>query len=116
MVQGDWLAPYVATFGGGDPVSAATAKGANGLALWESYVAGLDPTDATSQFTADITVSANGEVTVTWKPDMRDGNPPRTYTTYDRASLTEGEWTPVTEANKTGMRFFKVQVEIRNDE
>jgi len=111
-VPKSWLAPYAAIFGGGDCEKAGNATGLNGQPLWASYVAGLDPTDPESQFTADITVDADGEVTVTWKPDMREGNPPRTYTTYGRASLGEGAWVPVTEANKVGMRFFKVEVEL----
>jgi len=111
-VPGDWLAPYVAEFGDGDPTTAAKATGRNGLLLWESYVAGLDPTDAASQFTAEIAVGADGEVTVTWKPDLREGNPPRAYTTLGKANLADPDWTPVNDENKTGMRFFKVQVEM----
>ena len=36
--------------------TAAKGMGANGWSVWQSYVAGLDPTDALSQLTADITV------------------------------------------------------------
>jgi len=75
-------------------------------------VAGLDPTDAVSQFTATITMGVDGKPVITWSPDLTDGNPPRTYTTYGRASLGEGEWTPVTDANKAQMKFFKVGVEV----
>ena len=112
-VPHDWLDAYVAEFGGGDYEAAGNAKGKNGVALWESYVAGLDPTDATSQFKAIITMGANGEPSITWEPDMSKADPPRTYTTYGKANLLDKAWTPVTDANRAAMRFFKVGVEIK---
>jgi len=111
-VPKSWLAPYVDLFGGGNYETAGNATGLNGQPLWASYVAGLEPTDPTSQFTASIEFGADGTVTVTWKPDLRAGNPPRVYTTYGKAGLGDKDWTPVTEANKAGMKFFKVKVEL----
>ena len=108
----DWLAPYLAAFGG-DYEAAAHATGANGVALWESYVAGLDPADAASRFTAKIALGADGRPAVTWSPDLRTADPPRAYTVYGKPTLGAAAWAPVTDANRATMRFFRVEVEIR---
>ena len=108
----DWLAPYLAAFGG-DYEAAAHATGANGVALWESYVAGLDPADAASRFTAKIALGADGTPVVTWSPDLRAAEPPRAYTVYGKPTLGAAAWMPVTDANRAAMRFFRVEVEIR---
>ena len=108
-----WLDAYVGRFGGGDYEAAAHAPGANGVALWESYVAGLDPSDAASRFTASIALGADGTPVVTWSPDLRAAEPPRAYTVYGKPTLGAAAWTPVTDANRAAMRFFKVTVEVR---
>ena len=108
-----WLDAYVGRFGGGDYEAAAHAPGANGVALWESYVAGLDPADAASRFTAKIALGADGTPVVTWSPDLRAAEPPRAYTVYGKPTLGAAAWTPVTDANRAAMRFFKVTVEVR---
>ena len=108
-----WLDAYVGRFGGGDYEAAARAPGANGVALWESYVAGLDPADAASRFTASIALGADGTPVVTWSPDLRAAEPPRAYTVYGKPTLGAAAWTPVTDANRAAMRFFKVAVEVR---
>ena len=108
-----WLDAYVGRFGGGDYEAAARATGANGVALWESYVAGLDPADAASRFTAKIALGADGTPVVTWSPDLRTADPPRAYTVYGKPTLGAAAWTPVTDANRAAMRFFKVAVEVR---
>ena len=112
-VPHDWLDAYVTEFGGGDYETAANAKGRNGVSLWESYVAGLDPTDPTSQFTASITMGSDGKPVITWEPDMSKADLPRTYVEYGKANLGDKDWTPVKDANRAAMRFFKVGVEIK---
>ncbi len=109
----DWLAPYLGKFGDGDYESAGNAEGANGVALWESYVAGLDPEDAASRFEASISLCGDGLPVVTWSPDLSAAETPRTYTTYGKPSLDAAEWAEVTDANRARMRFFKVTVEIK---
>ena len=113
-VPHDWLEPYLAQFGG-DYETAANAKGKNGVALWESYVAGLDPEDATSKFMAKIEMGADGKAVVTWTPDLSKDEKPRKYTTLGKAKLTDADWTPVTDANKSQMRFFRVRVEMEEE-
>ena len=112
-VPHSWLDAYVEKFGTGDYEVAGNAIGNNGRPLWESYVAGLDPEDATSEFKASISLDANGKPMLTWEPDLSEGNPPRTYTEYGKANLGDAEWTPVTDANRDTMRFFKVGVEVK---
>jgi len=107
-----WLDPYLSKYGAGDYEAAGKAKGRNGCFLWESYVAGLDPEDPTSKFRAFIEMLPDGTPKITWSPDLSDAEEPRTYTVLGKATLLDADWTPVTEANKSQMRFFKVKVEM----
>jgi hypothetical protein len=67
-------------------------------------VAGLDPRDPKSKFTAFITME-DGNPIITWKPHLRN----RVYTVVGKENLTDpGDW------GKTNnlTRFFKVKVEL----
>ena len=108
-----WLEKYLVKYGAGDYEAAGHAKGANGVTLWESYVAGLDPEDATSKFMAKIEMGADGKAVVTWTPDLSKDEKPRKYTTLGKEKLGDDTWLPVTDANKAKMRFFKVTVEMK---
>lgn len=93
---------------------------ANGHKVWECYVAGEDPMDRESRFTATIKMGADGKPIVSWKPPLngeaadgagiREGV--RSYSVYGKQSLDDaaGEWTPVAEGNERDYRFFKVRV------
>lgn len=107
-----WLGSYVSQYGAGDCEAAAKATGANGMPLWQSYVAGLDPTDAASRFEVRIAMDANGSPTIAWSPDLRAATPARVYSVLGKTALGDVEWTPVTDANRATMRFFKVAVEM----
>ena len=107
-----WLEPYVLKYGGGDYETAGNASGANGGALWESYVAGLDPDDPDSRLLAMIEMKADGSPEVSWDPDLRNADPPRKYTVLGKQSLDDASWTVVTEENLDQMKFFKVVAEI----
>ena len=75
-----------------DYETAAKAMAANGAnKVWECYVAGLDPTNATSRFFAEIDATVDPP-RVTWTPDLKEG--------VDQA------WGPTNEAS----RFFRVKV------
>ncbi len=81
--------------------------GDNGIPLWESWVAGFDPWDPDSQLLADIHVGADGEVEVSWTPDLSNAEPKRHYTVMGKTNLTDTAWViPVNEEH----RFFKVTV------
>ena len=108
-----WLEKYLTKYGEGDYEAAGNAKGANGVSLWESYVVGLDPDDATSEFMAKIEMGADGKAVVTWTPDLSKAEKPRKYTTLGKEKLGDDAWSPVTDDNKAKMRFFKVTVEMK---
>ena len=108
-----WLEKYVEAFGGGDFEVAGNAKGRNGISLWESYVAGLDPEKEDSRFVAKISIGADGKPVVTWEPDLSNDANPRTYKTLGKENLEDTGWVPVTDANKSKMKFFKVTVEMK---
>ena len=81
------------------------ATAMNGYSLGASYIAGLDPTNETSKFTAKITIS-NGVPSIVWTPDLGSN---RTYTIYGKTDLTDSNWTSPTNSSH---RFFKVGVEL----
>jgi len=61
-----WLNQYGIT---NDPETAVTTIGANGYTIWQSYVAGLNPTDPTSTFEALPTETTNDqEILLQWNP------------------------------------------------
>ncbi len=85
--------------------SAANSLGDNGYFAWESYLAGLNPTNPASSFITSIFIS-NGIPQVRWTPDLGSN---RVYTIYGKTNITDPAWT--TPANGEN-RFFKVKVEI----
>lgn len=89
--------------------------------VWQDYVAGTDPTDPKSQFTAKIEI-VDGEPVVIWSPKLSDTEAAkRIYTMYGKKTLegshggepcTIEPWTPVEKPAQGGWRFFKVGVEM----
>ena len=96
----------------GDYEAAAHSTGLNGYAIWECYVAGLEPDNPKSKFIAKIEM-VDGKPVVTWKPDTPELRATRTYTTYGKKSLLDLDWTPVTDENKAEYNFFKVEVKMK---
>ena len=95
---------------GGNGTKALSSVGANGLPLWQSYVADLDPTNSESKFRAFITIES-GVPKVTWDPGL--GNEKRTYRTFGATSLgVAEEWDDLTGKSTEGYNFFKVTVEL----
>ena len=95
--------------GGGDYEAAACALAANGAnAVWECYVAGLDPTNGTSRLLAMVSMT-NGAPCVTWTPDLNEGGTKheRVYTVEGKAALTN-DW----DAVNADSRFFRVKVSM----
>ena len=81
---------------------------ANGYTGWQSYVAGLKPNDPTSELTALVALR-EGEVCVSWTPDLNSNGVTRIYTVFGRTELEKGDWeTPV----QPWHRFFKVAVAL----
>lgn len=90
--------------------------------VWQDYVAGTDPTDPKSQFTATIEM-VDGKPVVVWSPKLSEAEAAkRIYTIYGKRTLegshggdsrTIEPWTPVETPAQGGWRFFKVGVEMR---
>lgn len=79
-------------------------RAANGKnSMRECYIAGLDPTDAASEFKALISIT-NGVTYVTWVPDL---TPAREYIIKGKVNLDDPAW--VAPTNSTH-RFFKVEI------
>ncbi len=97
LKAGDWGAPP-------DFASVAASMGTNGVPVYQSYVAGLNPVDPSSRFTASIAVT-NGAPVVTWTPDLGTD---RAYTVEGKIALTNATWGAM---NGTS-RFFRVKVEM----
>jgi len=105
----EWLGLYGGVDEDSTPASLQTVMaqvGDNGLPLWQSWVAGLNPLIPDSQLQANIEV-VDGEAVITWSPDLSDAEPKRHYTTMGKTNLTDVAWVlPVNEAH----HFFKVAV------
>ena len=74
--------------------------------VWQCYVAGISPTNATARFEARIEIE-NGVPVVKWSPDLNEGGTrnERVYTVEGQERLGDG-WGPT---NATS-RFFRVKV------
>ena len=112
-----WLeveaAPIVAA-NGGSLEEAAAALAANGVnTVAECYVTGISPTNSTQVFRTVISWE-NGEPKISWEPELTpEEAAKRVYTEIGKTNLADKGWTEVSPANRDGMRFFKVKVEMR---
>ncbi|MBQ2625524.1 MAG: InlB B-repeat-containing protein [Kiritimatiellae bacterium] len=105
----EWLGAYGCVDEDSTPASLQqfmAQAGDNGMPLWQSWVAGLDPWNPDSQLMANIAVVGD-EVEVSWTPDLSNAEPKRHYTVMGKTNLTDTAWViPVNEEH----RFFKVTV------
>ena len=105
----EWLGAYGYVDEDSTPASlqqVMAQAGDNGMPLWESWVAGLDPWNPDSQLMANIAVVGD-EIEVSWTPDLSNAEPKRHYTVMGKTNLTDTAW--VIPANEEH-RFFKVTV------
>ncbi|MDD2598243.1 MAG: hypothetical protein PHO37_03315 [Kiritimatiellae bacterium] len=94
---------------------------ADGMATWEEYLAGTNPTNALSRFKADI-IEKNGIAYIHWVPDLTNALPARTYAIHGVTNLAEGftsgpvtnlpAGTPVPLKSLMPNRFLKVRVDL----
>jgi hypothetical protein len=100
-----WLDPYLQWGDTTDHEALALLPGLNGLFVWESYMAGLVPTNKASRFLiTNLVLNASSQVTrLDWHPDLR---PSRKYDVWGKTSLTDNTWGPT----NSNTRFFKVSV------
>ena len=124
MPQG-WTPEYYANFSSrfdGDITKAMTMKTGkkdvlgNDMYVWQDMVAGTDPLDENSKFTATIVVE-DGKAIVKYSPELSDAETAkRAYKTYGKASLTDASWIDITDKSDTeraAYQFFKVSVEMK---
>ena len=109
-----WLRQYNLGVASGDFEAAANAasgktQGGAATSVWEEFVAGTDPTNALSVFTAKIEMQGATPL-VTWEPDLNTNGVIRTYKIYGSETLENGgSWQYPTNSLH---RFFKVTVEM----
>ena len=85
-----------------------TDMGGKPMYVWQDYVAGTDPTNTDSRFTATISMT-NDVPYITWSPNLNTNGIERIYTILGKTNLTDMvEWAPTNSAHK----FFKVKVEM----
>lgn len=85
-----------------------TSASGNPMYVWQDYVAGTDPTDLNSRFSAAIAIS-NDVPYITWSPNLNTNGIVRKYTILGKESLTDTvDWAPTNSMH----RFFKVKVEM----
>ena len=112
QVPYSWLAGYGLGVASGDFEAAAKAPSGKrapdgkAMSVWEDFVAGTDPTNANSVFTATIEM-VDGAPRVRWSPDLNSNGVVRTYTVFGKAELSDESWHSPTNAAD---RFFKVEV------
>ena len=109
-----WLRQYNLGVASGDFETAANAasgkvQGGAATSVWEEFVAGTDPTNAQSVFTAKIEM-LDGAPIVTWDPNLNTNGVVRTYKVYGSETLENGGvWQYPTNSLH---RFFRVTVEM----
>ena len=109
-----WLSQYGLGVNSGDFEAAANStsgktQGGAATSVWEEFVAGTDPTNALSVFTAMIEMRG-GLPFVSWSPDLNTNGVVRTYKVYGREALDDGS--PWQYPTNSFHKFFKVAVEM----
>lgn len=109
-VDGFYSAAEVKSAGGYRALlEASSGKAGWTVPRWQEYIAGTNPKDADSAFRLTAIEVKDGTVDLSWSPDLRKDNPPRTYTVFGKAALEDAAWQPV---DYSRHRFFKVEVHL----
>ena len=109
-VDGFYSAAEVEAAGGYRALlEASSGKAGWAVPRWQEYIAGTNPKDADSVFRLTAIDLKDGTVSLSWSPDLRKDNPPRTYTVFGKAALEDAAWQPV---DYSRHRFFKVEVHL----
>ena len=88
------------------------------MLVWQDYVAGTDPTKEDSRFSVKIEFR-DGKPKISWTPNQnaneeRVGN--RVYTVWGKKNLSDKEWTPNVDETTGEWNFFKVTVDMPEQE
>jgi len=121
----EWKANYIARFGSDFTNSLMQATGktdayGNEMYVWQDYVAGTDPLNASDVLRASITMT-DGTPHVTWLPDLSSATPARVYKVYGMktlgARLSATDVTSLLPADRKaeGYRFFYVTVTLATE-
>lgn len=101
---------YLAAFGG-DYEAAAAGRAANGMAGWQCYMAGVEPTDPDAALRTLMEIR-DGEPSLKPDPDLKAE---RVYGLQGRKSLAEGDWeeSPGLDGWRgKDWRFFRITVKM----
>jgi hypothetical protein len=80
---------------------------------WEDYVAGTDPLDSDSHFTATIEF-ADGIPVIGWSPMLSaEKTALRNYIIFGKKNLQSNKWEPIAQGREADYNFFKVSVELK---
>jgi len=112
-VPHDWLDQWEDNIA--DYEALAWSEGDNGVTFWESYVAGLIPTNANSRLRITRFARDDDPAALCWDPHRHD----RTYTIHGKTNLTDvTPWMPYFGDNtwggltNSGLHFFRIRVEM----
>lgn len=121
-VSSDWAAQYPGfenlygtDFGAAIVAENGKTDGAgHPMFVWQDYVAGTDPTDPGSVFTASITFDATtGNPVIGWSPELSSAEAAkRNYKVFGKVRLNDADWIEV-DGNTADYNFFKVRVEMK---
>jgi hypothetical protein len=86
----------------------------NPMFVWQDFVAGTDPTDPASVFTATLAFdAATGTPIVSWSPELSPAEAAkRKYTVSAKKRITDPDWIPL-DGDAATCNFFRVTVEMR---
>ena len=93
-------------------VAEADDDGDGVMNLYE-FVAGTDPTNATSTLKATISFNDDGCPIIGWEPELNEAEAAkRVYKKFGKVKLNDAEWVEV-DGNEADYNFFKVSVEMK---
>ena len=115
----EWLeenAKAILDANGEDYDAAALTEAANGRLMWECYLMGLVPSDASAAFTVRLAF-VDGAPVVQWNPDLNESGTKteREYRVWGKKNIMDADWTDTTDVEDLeaeGWRFFRVGVEM----